>query len=317
MYSTKKCLQALKPTCEEKGASQAISKIISFGLWMRAQGYKESTVCSSVATLKGLAKRVDLFNCESVKQYLAIAHLTEGRKEKITDDLVRFYKHENIPFDKPHYKRIDILPFIPHEKEIDELIAKMGPKTAAFLQVIKETAGRPGEVWQLKWNDIDVVNKSLTLIPLKGSNPRQFRISDRLIAMLTSLARNSDWVFHSENVDLISTIDNFRTSFEKQRRKAALRLQNSRINQITFKTLRHWKATTEYHKTKDILYVMQMLGHKNIKNTLIYTHLVKFDSADDWICKVASSSTEIQALIESGYEHVLTRDDLEFFRKRK
>ena len=27
----------------------------------------------------------------------------------------------------------------------------------------------------------------------------------------------------------------------------------------------------EYHRTKDILRIMKILGHKNIKNTLIYT----------------------------------------------
>jgi len=29
----------------------------------------------------------------------------------------------------------------------------------------------------------------------------------------------------------------------------------------------------EYHRTKDILYVKELLGHKNINNTLIYISL--------------------------------------------
>jgi len=37
--------------------------------------------------------------------------------------------------------------------------------------------------------------------------------------------------------------------------------------QIHFHTFRHWKATMEYHKTKAILHVMKVLGHKNINNT--------------------------------------------------
>jgi integrase len=284
---------------------------------MQREGFKESTVRSAVATLKSLERNADLRDPEAVKNYLANARISEGRKEKIVDDIARYYRHKGIQFAKPRYKRVDSLPYVPHENEIDDLISKLGKKTAAFLQTIKETAGRPGEVWRLKRNDFDVANKSLTLTPFKGSNPRQSRISDRLISMLNKLPRNSEQVFHAENVDLINTLDNFRTSFEKQRRKAALSLQNPRINQITFKSLRHWKATTEYHKTKDILYVMQMLGHKNIRNTLVYTHLVQFDCANDWICKVASSPTEIQALIEAGFEHILTREGLEYFRKRK
>jgi len=29
-----------------------------------------------------------------------------------------------------------------------------------------------------------------------------------------------------------------------------------------------------YHKTRDILYVKQQLGHRNIENTMIYTQLI-------------------------------------------
>jgi len=45
------------------------------------------------------------------------------------------------------------------------------------------------------------------------------------------------------------------------------KLQNPRILKITFHTLRHWKDTMEYNRTKDILYVKQVLGHKRIENT--------------------------------------------------
>ncbi len=30
----------------------------------------------------------------------------------------------------------------------------------------------------------------------------------------------------------------------------------------------------EYHKTKDILHVKEILGHKSINNTILYTQLV-------------------------------------------
>ena len=36
---------------------------------------------------------------------------------------------------------------------------------------------------------------------------------------------------------------------------------------------------------------MSLLGHKNIRNTLVYTHLVKFEN-DEWICRVAKQGTE-------------------------
>ena len=111
------------------------------------QGFKESSIRSAIAALKAVARKVDIFDVEAVKSYLANAKVTEGRKERIVNDLTRFYKYKNIRFEKPRYTRVDILPFIAHEREIDELIAKLGKKTATFVRVLKETGMRPGEAW--------------------------------------------------------------------------------------------------------------------------------------------------------------------------
>jgi len=72
----------------------------------------------------------------------------------------------------------------------------------------------------------------------------------------------------------------------------------------------------EYHKTKDILHVKQMLGHKGIENTLIYTQLVTFEN-DDYYSAVAKTVDEAGALIEDGFEYVCTHDSMMLFRKRK
>jgi hypothetical protein len=53
----------------------------------------------------------------------------------------------------------------------------------------------------------------------------------------------------------------------------------------------------EYHRTKDILYVMKLLGHKNIASTLIYTQLVEFEG-DEYCSAVASSVEEAKKCIE-------------------
>ncbi|NIO36078.1 tyrosine-type recombinase/integrase, partial [Candidatus Bathyarchaeota archaeon] len=50
--------------------------------------------------------------------------------------------------------------------------------------------------------------------------------------------------------------------FKTQRERVAKKLNNPRLKRITFHTIRHWKATAEYHKTKDIIHVQQLLGHK-------------------------------------------------------
>jgi hypothetical protein len=57
--------------------SQAIGEIISFGLWMRKQGYRESTIQPCIRALQAIAKRANLLDAESVKSYLGSAQLSE------------------------------------------------------------------------------------------------------------------------------------------------------------------------------------------------------------------------------------------------
>jgi len=92
-----------------------------------------------------------------------------------------------------------------------------------------------------------------------------------------------------EIFDHYANQDSLRLVFVKQRKRVAHKLRNPRIMKISFHTVRHWRATMKYYKTKDILHVMRLLGHRNIKNTLIYTHLAKFKENDEFICKVAKT----------------------------
>lgn len=47
----------------------------------------------------------------------------------------------------------------------------------------------------------------------------------------------------------------------------------------------------EYHWTRDILHVKQLLGHRNIQSTLIYTQLINFEG-DEYDVKVAETVNE-------------------------
>jgi len=292
------------------------SEIGRFAFWMSKQGYKESTIRSAVGALKALAKRTDLLKPEDVKEYLARAKLTDGRKEIIATYLARFYEFMRISFQKPRYNRANSLPFIPTEAEIDALIGRSGKKSAAFMQLIKETAARPGEAWALKWTDIDPQSMAISITPEKGSRARRQKASHQLLAMLNALPKDWSTVFHRPDTNPIDSLEWFRRSFLDQRSAITKKLQNPRINMISFKTLRHWKATMLYARTKDILLVMQTLGHKNIKNTLVYTHLVDFQN-DDYVCKTARTVDEAKALVEAGFEYVTDVAEVKLFRKRE
>ena len=72
----------------------------------------------------------------------------------------------------------------------------------------------------------------------------------------------------------------------------------------------------EYAKTKDILHVMKMLGHRNIQNTLLYTQLISFES-DDFHSATATTVKDAQKLVEAGFEYVCDFNETKLFRKRK
>jgi len=131
------------------------------------------------------------------------------------------------------------------------------------------------------------------------------------LAMLNRLPRSTEYVFKK------GRYRHFSEGFRKHRKRIAVNLGTPDINRIMFKTFRHFKGTMEYHKTKDILHVKTVLGHKNINNTLVYTHLIKFRN-DEYISKIARDAEEACKLVESGFEFVCnTPEDLMVFRKHK
>jgi hypothetical protein len=60
------------------------------------------------------------------------------------------------------------------------------------------------------------------------------------------------------------------------------------------------------------------IARARIKNTLVYTHLVKFTEQDEYISKIAKSDEEFAELIELGFDYVgPTPMGNSAFRKRK
>lgn len=111
-------------------------------------------------------------------------------------------------------------------------------------------------------------------------------------------------------------LDDFRRCYEDMKNALSIKLCNPRLREIAFRSFRHWKATTEYRKTKDILYVKWLLGHKRIENTLVYTHLVPLENSQ-YVCKVAKTLEEAALLIEEGFEFVTEMEGVKLFRKPK
>lgn len=283
---------------------------------MQKQGYAEMTIQGRSQLLKVLTDRgANLLDPESIKEVIAKQKdWCEGRKANAVISYSTFLKMHGGKWSPPHYQEEQKLPWIPLEDEINALIAGCSMRVSAFLQTMKENAIRPGEAWRLEWTDINYENRTITLNrPEKHSKARQFKISTKLATVLGSLQRAKD--AHPERVFNYCNTSSLRRCFERQRKRIAYKTGNPRLLQITFKTLRHWKATMEYHRTKDILYVMNILGHKRIQNTLKYTQLI--NDEEEYASKVAKTTAEACALVDAGFEYICDVQDDKIFRKRK
>jgi hypothetical protein len=74
----------------------------------------------------------------------------------------------------------------------------------------------------------------------------------------------------------------------------------------------------EFAKTKNILHVMKLRGYKRIENTVIYAHLINFES-EEWNVAHAKTLAEEDELIKTGFDFARFYDveKVAIYRKRK
>jgi Site-specific recombinase XerD len=318
----KKMKNLVKVETRQKQAAGATGKstkaevkgrIIEFAWKLKKEGYSESTIKTYTSAMEILDRKgADIFDPENVKDIISKQKWNNTSKFNYVNFYDAFTRTFGIHWKKPRYKPIQKLPFIPLEKHIDQLIYSAGKKMGTVLQLIKETGIRIGEVLQLEWGNIDS-NKNLIMLnnPEKRGNPRVFKTSSELMSRIKALPKKSDRVFGN------ASRNSYESQFLKLRKRLTRQLNDSTFLRITLHTIRHWKATMLYHQTKDILYVMKFLGHKNIKNTLIYTQLIEFGAEEEYHVKVAKTLKEACELAKAGFEYFTEIEEAQVFRKRK
>jgi integrase len=178
--------------------------------------------------------------------------------------------------------------------------------------VLKDTGARAGEACKLQWIDLDDQNGTIRINnPEKGSRSRTIKVTPKTVAMLKALRKKyGNNINHDRNA--------LADSFRRKRIQLSQKLQNPRFMQIHFHSFRHWKATMEYSRTKDILYVKHILGHRRLESTEIYTHLIEFKN-EEYHTAHAKTLEEEDKLLEAGFDYVRysDKDQIAIYRKRK
>ena len=280
-------------------------KIVEFMFQLQKDGAAEDTYMVYSENLKFLVKNnADLLNPVNTREVIGLLKKSEARKYTLVKAYKSFMNYSGLKGEMPVYSYIRTLPFIPIEKEIDQLIVgcmSFSRQMGVFIWLLKETGARAGEAYRLTWGDIDEVAKTVSITPEKGSNPRLNKITEKLLLQLSSLK--------PANLDPKASIFIWKKksyighSFRKMRKRIVADTQNQRLAKIHFHTLRYWKGTMTYIKTKSLAHVMVQLGHKSWSAAQLYVSLADAVAPADarWTSTVARSLEEALKLTSEGW----------------
>ena len=280
---------------------------------MKKDHLAETTIKVTDRRLRLIAKSANLNNPEEVTEYLANKKGKNGYIDSLVSAYERYTRYNEIFWKKPNVKRYSQPPYVPTTEETSILIANAGTKYSLILSILRDTGMRPIEIERTKLKWLDLNRGLINVETAKNGNGRTLKLKPQTLAMLkTYLAKHN----FNLNDNVFPPTKTMRSVYTKIRNRTAKKLQKPELRRVSMYSFRHYFGTMLYHKTKDILYVKQQMGHKRIENTLIYTHLINF-AEDEWIHGTAQTLTEACKLIDAGFEYVTEIDGIKLFRKRK
>jgi integrase len=206
------------------------------------------------------------------------------------------------------------MPKIPSEEKLNMIIADASKKFALMLSMMRDLGTRLIELTWLKVRDIDLQTGVINITSAKHCIGRTLKLKPQTLAMLNAHVLRKK-LAQSDNVFPIGS-GSISEGYRRIRNRLAEKLGDMSLKSIRLYDFRHFKASMEYHKTKDLLYVKRLLGHKDLRTTLRYIQLIDFGN-DEYHVSVAKTVEEVQKLIEEGFDYVTDFEGVKLFRKRK
>jgi integrase len=146
---------------------------------------------------------------------------------------------------------------VPTEERIDKIISRCSLKYVATFQVSKHGL-RPDEVSKITLRDLDLARGLLAVRTSKLGSERTIKLKEyvrenlRTYINKKAITRMDEPIFSKSNI--------LQDQWDKYRKRAYLNFRDTELLKIRLYDLRHWFATSEYIKTKDLLHVKYLLG---------------------------------------------------------
>lgn len=191
---------------------------------------------------------------------------------------------EKIDVPKGESRSMKFLPIAQIEKLLAQpkLSAKTGMRDKAILEVLFSTGLRVSELVGLNRDQIDLERREFGVIG-KGRRPRVVFLSDRAAVWLTRWlnSREDNWrpVFIRKSrhePDLLSDGEEMRLTARSVQRLVDTYCRKARVSiKLSPHGIRHSFATDLLANGAGLREVQEMLGHKSIATTQIYTHVTR------------------------------------------
>lgn len=165
-----------------------------------------------------------------------------------------------------------ILPPIMSEAEVKKVINNItNLKHRTFIILIYSTGLRLRELTSLRIADIDSQNMRIKVVQGKGNKDRFTLLSQHVLLLLRDYYlkyKPVEFLFNGYRKGLPASPRSVQHAFALALKKAGLGNKNYSIH-----TLRHCFATHLLDNGTDLHTIKELLGHNDLKTTMIYMHL--------------------------------------------
>jgi site-specific recombinase XerD len=177
----------------------------------------------------------------------------------------------------PRAKRPKHLPVVLSVEEVHRLLkAVQSQKYRMVLLVIYSAGLRLSEALKLKVSDIDSDQMMIRVVSGKGQKDRYTVLAKETLSQLRvywRLYRPIDWLFPGSNPSHYLSP----SSVQKVFNRAKVAAHITKYGHVH--SLRHSFATHLLASGTDIFYIQRLLGHADLKTTLVYLHVSSRDVA--------------------------------------
>lgn len=250
---------------------------------LKLRGYSPNTVKTYVTELRIFLKQLrDRVAQEVTNEQLRLYFYYCFERLKMSEsqihsriNAIKFYYEqilgrENFKTDIPRPKKQFILPKVLSFEEVQRLLSSTpNMKHLLILSICYGTGIRLSEIVNMKVRNVDIYRYKILIERGKGKKDRYVNLPMSLLMLLKQyldLYKPQHYVFEGQYGGQYS-VRSVQNVFHAARIRAGIE------KKVGIHSLRHSFATHCHEQGTDLHLIQKLLGHNNIKTTLIYTHV--------------------------------------------